>query len=133
MTGFARVRKIAEDNEIVFSLKSVNHRGLDLHFHLPSVLDALENDIRGIIKAGMARGHVQINLSLARVHGDTAGFNRTMLALYMNAFREAADLYEIHDQRPDLNAALRIPGMLGVGSDQEEIADSLAKVILATA
>ena len=40
MTGFARVRKIHEDNEIVFSLKSVNHRGLDLHFHLPSSLDA---------------------------------------------------------------------------------------------
>src|SRR5580704_1471818 len=130
MTGFARVRKIAEDTEIVFSLKSVNHRGLDLHFHLPSALDALENDIRGILKSGVARGHVQINLSLARVSGDTAGLNRPLLALYMNAFREAAELHNITDQQPDLNAALRIPGMLGVVAENTEIGEQLSKAIL---
>src|ERR1700753_1604622 len=106
MTGFARVRKIAEDTEIVFSLKNVNHRGLDLHFHLPNAVDALENEIRGVIKAGVARGHVQINLSLSRVTGETTGLNRALLALYINAFREAAGLYQIVDQQPDLNAAL---------------------------
>jgi len=131
MTGFARVRKIHEDNEIVFSLKSVNHRGLDLHFHLPSSLDALENDIRGIIKAGVARGHVQINLSLARVSGDTAGLNRPLLALYMNAFREAAELHRITDQQPDLNSVLRIPGMLGIVGENAEIGEQLSKAILA--
>src|ERR1700722_15497834 len=98
MTGFARVRKITEDAEIIFSLKSVNHRGLDLHFHLPAYLDALENDIRGIIKAGVARGHIQINLALTRSAGDTAGLNRPLLALYMNAFREAAQLHDIRGQ-----------------------------------
>jgi uncharacterized protein (TIGR00255 family) len=130
MTGFARVRKIHEDTEIVFSLKSVNHRGLDLHFHLPSSLDAVENDIRGILKAGVARGHVQINLSLARVSGDTAGLNRPLLALYMNAFREAAALHQITGQQPDLNAALRIPGMLGIVGENAEIDEQLSKAIL---
>ena len=133
MTGFARVRKIAEDTEIVFSLKSVNHRGLDLHFHLPAALDALENEIRGVIKAGVARGHLQINLSLARTSGDTAGLNRPLLALYINAFREAAELYHVTDQQPDLNAALRISGMLGTGGDESEIGEPLAKAILETA
>jgi len=133
MTGFARVRKIAEDTEIVFSLKSVNHRGLDLHFHLPPELDALENEIRGIVKAGVARGHVQINLNLVRITVDTAGLNRALLALYMGAFREAADLYRISDQQPDLNAALRIPGMLGTGGEYAEISEPLAKAILETA
>jgi len=33
MTGFARVRKPIAQGEVVLSLKSVNHRGLDLHFH----------------------------------------------------------------------------------------------------
>jgi uncharacterized protein (TIGR00255 family) len=133
MTGFARVRRIAEDTEIIFSLKSVNHRGLDLHFHLPPSLDALENEIRGVIKAGMARGHVQINLSLVRVSIDTAGLNRALLALYMGAFREAAELYRITDQQPDLNAALRIPGMLGIGGDDAEIGEPLSRAILETA
>ena len=133
MTGFARVRKIAEDTEIVFSLKSVNHRGLDLHFHLPPSLDALENDIRGIVKAGVARGHIQITLDLTRTAGDSAGLNRTLLALYMSAFREAAELHRIAGQEPDLNAALRIPGMLGTGGEDAEIGEALAKAILETA
>ena len=36
MTGFARVRKAFAEGEIVVSLKSVNNRGLDLHFHMPA-------------------------------------------------------------------------------------------------
>jgi uncharacterized protein (TIGR00255 family) len=132
MTGFARVRKIAEDTEIVLTLKSVNHRGLDLHFHIPSSLDPLENDIRGIVKPGVSRGHVQINLSLVRVSVDTAGLNRPLLALYMGAFREAAGLYKVTDQQPDLNAALRVPGMLGTGSEDAEISEELSKAILET-
>jgi uncharacterized protein (TIGR00255 family) len=132
MTGFARVRKIVEDTEIVLTLKSVNHRGLDLHFHIPPSLDPLENDIRGIVKAGVSRGHVQINLSLVRVGIDTAGLNRALLALYMGAFREAAELYKVADQQPDLNAALRIPGMLGIDGENEEISEELSKAILET-
>jgi uncharacterized protein (TIGR00255 family) len=133
MTGFARVRKIAEDTEIVFSLKSVNHRGLDLHFHLPPSLDALENDIRGIVKTGVARGHVQINVALAHISSDAIGLNQPLLALYIHAFRKAAELHEISGQQPDLNAALRIPGVLGIGSEDGEISESLAKAILETA
>jgi uncharacterized protein (TIGR00255 family) len=132
MTGFARVRTIAEDTVIFFSLKSVNHRGLDLHFHMPAAADPLENEIRSILKGAMARGHVQANLTLTRLTSDTAGLNRSLLALYMNSFREAAELYKIADQQPDLNCALRIPGMLGIGGDDEEISDSLAKAVLQT-
>ncbi|MGA2211945.1 MAG: YicC/YloC family endoribonuclease, partial [Bryobacteraceae bacterium] len=46
MTGFARVQKSTEHGDIFVTLKSVNHRGLDLHFHLGPELDALENSIR---------------------------------------------------------------------------------------
>jgi uncharacterized protein (TIGR00255 family) len=132
MTGFARVKKIAEDREIVLSLKSVNHRGLDMHFHLPPEVDALENEIRGIVKGGVVRGHLQINLTLTRTAGDTAGLNRSLLALYMNAFRDAAELYQVAGQQPDLNAALRIPGMLGTGGDSTDLSEVLAKAILET-
>jgi uncharacterized protein (TIGR00255 family) len=133
MTGFARVKKVAGDTEIVLSLKSVNHRGLDLHFHLPPELDALENDIRAVIKTGVARGHLQINLVLTRTCGESAGLNRPLLATYMNAFREAAELHQITGQQPDLNAALRIPAMLGMGGDHREVSEPLAQAILETA
>src|ERR1039457_3840780 len=117
MTGFARVRRTIEQGEIVLSLKSVNHRGLDLHFHMPPELDALENDIRGAVKSGVARGHLQIHLPFNRT-ASTGGapLNRTLLDVYMRAFQEARDLYQL-DSKPDLNAALRIPGILSTGTD----------------
>jgi uncharacterized protein (TIGR00255 family) len=132
MTGFARVRKEFPQGELVLSLKSVNHRGLDLHFHLPNELDALENDVRAVIKNGVARGHVQIHVGLTRnVVGDAAPLNRAMFHAYMAAFREAAQLYAI-DAQPDLNSALRIPGMLSTG-DEEEVGEAVTKALLEAA
>jgi uncharacterized protein (TIGR00255 family) len=129
MTGFARVRKEIPQGELVLSLKSVNHRGLDLHFHLPNELDAVENDIRAVVKSGVARGHVQIHAGLTRtVVGDAAPLNRAMLHAYMAAFREGAQLYAIQAQ-PDLNSALRIPGMISAG-DEEELGEAVTKALL---
>jgi uncharacterized protein (TIGR00255 family) len=129
MTGFARVRRTIEQGEIVLSLKSVNHRGLDLHFHMPPELDALENDIRGAVKSGVARGHLQIHLSFNRTASTGgAALNRTLLDVYMRAFQEARDLYQL-DSKPDLNAALRVPGILSTGTD-EELGKDVAKTIL---
>src|ERR1051326_8970524 len=102
MTGFARVRKTIPQGEIVLSLKSVNHRGLDLHFHLPHELDPIENDVRTAIRAGVARGHVQIHVSFARAAADgPAPLNRSLLGAYMAAFREAASLYGVNGASPD--------------------------------
>jgi uncharacterized protein (TIGR00255 family) len=119
MTGFARVRKQIAQGEIVLSLKTVNHRGLDLHFHLPNDLDPLEGDLRAILKSGIARGHVQIHVSVMRA-GEAAGgqFNRALMESYISAYREAASLYRVNGE-PDLNSALRLPGMLSNGAEAE--------------
>ena len=128
MTGFARVRRIIEQGEIVFSLKSVNHRGLDLHFHLPPELDSLETDIRTVLKQGVARGHLQIHVTFHRTaSAGPAPLNRPLLDGYMRAFREAAALYQM-DAKPDLNAALRIPGMLAMEED-EEAGEDVARAV----
>jgi uncharacterized protein (TIGR00255 family) len=129
MTGFARVRKEVEQGEIVLSVKSVNHRGLDIHFHLPPELDALEDDVRKAIKNGMARGHVQIHVALTRASGPGAApLNRVLLQAYMSAFEEAAGLFNLPNE-PDLNAALRIPGMLSTGGDSQEPGDDIANAV----
>jgi uncharacterized protein (TIGR00255 family) len=128
MTGFARIRKAIEDGEVTVSLKSVNHRGLDLHFHLPPELDPLENEIRGVIRGGMGRGHLQIHIALTRATVAGSSLNRALLDNYLRAFREAAAAYQI-DGQPDLNAALRIPGMLNLGEDGE-LSDEVAQAVL---
>src|SRR5579872_3826869 len=121
MTGFARVRRSTAEGEIVFSLKSVNHRGLDLHFHLPAELDALENDVRSVIKTGVVRGHVQVHLSFTRaLAAGKAPVNWTLLDAYVAAFREARERYGV-EGTVDLNAALRVPGVLSANGEDAEI------------
>ena len=119
MTGFARVRKETPRGELVVGFKSVNHRSLDLHLHLPPELEAIENDIRGVVKAGVARGHVQVNVTLTGGERATASFNRGLMTVYLAAFGEAAAMAGLPGERPDLNAALAIPGMLSAGEDEE--------------
>ena len=119
MTGYARVKKNIPAGEILLSFKSVNHRGLDLHFHLPPEMDPIEGELRNVIKQSVARGHLQIHLSfvLAEATG-TVPLNHALLASYIRAFREAAGIYRLSGE-PDLNAALRLPGMLGSASGEE--------------
>ena len=129
MTGFAQVRKASGEGEIAVSLKSVNHRGLDLHFHLPPELDVIENDIRAAIKNACARGHIQVQVNWTRTGGVTAGLNRPLLAAWLAAFREAMELYPLADQQPDLNAALRIPGMLN-GGEERELGEEFVQAVM---
>jgi uncharacterized protein (TIGR00255 family) len=119
MTGFARVRKNVSEGEIIVSIKSVNHRGLDMHFHLSPDLDPFESAIRNAIKAQVARGHLQIHVLFNRnAPAEVSSLNRPLLRAYLEAFREAAGEFGA-DHKPDLNAALRVPGMLQVSQSAE--------------
>jgi uncharacterized protein (TIGR00255 family) len=112
MTGFARVRRSVAGGEALVSLKSVNHRALDIHFHLPQLLDAFEPAARAAIKRRVERGHVQIHISLEREAGAKAGaLNVALLQTWAQAFRQAAGLLD-STVPPDPNAALRVTGML---------------------
>ncbi len=120
MTGFAQVRGEVSSASasssggklaFVLSLKSVNHRFLDLHFRLPSGTDSLEMQLRRLLKGKMARGHVEISLSLERTSNETFALNREIVGGYISAFRAAAAEFSIAAVL-DLNAILRLPGAL---------------------
>lgn len=119
MTGFARVHRATEHGDITIGLKTVNHRGLDLHFHLDSEMDPFEAAMRAALKRAVLRGHVDIRCSVVRSGDGTAGgLNTALLRSYLAAFRKAA-VEEGIDAHPDLNHALRIPGMFGSAVEAE--------------
>jgi uncharacterized protein (TIGR00255 family) len=113
MTGFARVQKTTEHGDITVSLKSVNHRGLDLHFHLGAELDSIEHVMRAALKRSVIRGHVDVRCSLLRPgNGGSGNLNLPLFRSYLAAFRKAA-AEEGMDAQPDLNRILLLPGILG--------------------
>jgi uncharacterized protein (TIGR00255 family) len=123
MTGFAQVKgQINDQLAFTLSLKSVNHRFLDLHLRMPSDTDALEMKIRRLLKEKLARGHVELTFSLER--GSTNGFalNSQVVTGYVQAFRKAAHEHGIAAD-PDLNSILKLPGALegAVEADPEHL------------
>jgi uncharacterized protein (TIGR00255 family) len=113
MTGFAQVKSQAgESIAFSLSLKSVNHRFLDPQLRLPPDMDELEMKLRRILKERLARGHVEVTLSVERRSGEGFGFNRELVGGYVAAFRKAAAEFGTAGE-PDLNAVFRMPGALG--------------------
>lgn len=109
MTGFAQVRSQHEQVAFTLSLKSVNHRYLDLSFRLPSDCDALEMRLRRLLKEKMGRGHVDVTLAIERGGASGGEFNRELVSSYISAFRAAAAEFSLNAD-PDLNSALKLPG-----------------------
>jgi uncharacterized protein (TIGR00255 family) len=127
MTGFARTQvRVHDQLAYTLSVKSVNHRFLDIQLRLPAGLDALEMELRRVLKENLVRGHVELTLSIDRSVQQKAGYNREMVAGYIEAFRQARSSFRLKGD-PDLNVVLRMPGALQMESrgNSEEDATAL--------
>jgi uncharacterized protein (TIGR00255 family) len=112
MTGFARVSgRVSDLLSWNLSLKSVNHRFLDLHMRMPAGTEPLEMRLRRLLKENVLRGHLEVTLTVERGLRPSAQFDRDLLQGYIAAFRAAADESAL-EQQPDLNAIFRLPGVL---------------------
>jgi uncharacterized protein (TIGR00255 family) len=116
MTGFARISgRVNESLSYTLSLKSVNHRFLDLHMRLPSGTDALEMRLRSALKQQILRGHVEVTLTLDRSARAESQYDHALVTAYVAAFRAAAEENGITAE-PDLNAVFRMPGVFAAES-----------------
>ena len=64
MTGFASTSREDEGTTISVTIRSVNHRHLDLQLRIPQMLAAVESDLRALVGRFVARGRVEVSLSL---------------------------------------------------------------------
>jgi uncharacterized protein (TIGR00255 family) len=132
MTGFAQVRKTVPAGEFALSVKTVNHRGLDMHLHLPPEMEAFEIAMRRTVKGRVARGHLQLSVTWNQTNGLAAGssLNRPLLAAYLAAFQQAQHEFQLTGA-PDLNVAFRVPGMFRTEASLELTADFESSLVAA--
>ena len=64
MTGFAAVTREDVRATIAVTIRALNHRYLDLQLRIPQSLAALESEIRALVAKRVARGRVELSLSL---------------------------------------------------------------------
>src|SRR6516164_503873 len=88
MTGYSSVRSEEADFSLSVSLKSTNHRFLDLQVRIPGVLEPLEPLLRRLVKDHVARGHVEVTVTLEWAAPGELHVDRRLLVAYASACRQ---------------------------------------------
>jgi uncharacterized protein (TIGR00255 family) len=125
MTGFAAVARETANEMVHVTVKSVNHRFLDVALKAPSALAAIEARVRAAVQERLARGRVELMLS-AQV---TAPVEREIV-LDETLLEQVADAFGAARARGLISGALtasdvlRIPQAFEIRSKTADRADA---------
>lgn len=129
MTGFARSEGVHGDTRWHWEGRSVNGRGLELRFRLPSGFDALEPMVRQACQGRLARGNCTLGLSLQReAQLSEIRLNEATLQQALKAMREAEAISGL--STASLDSLLTIRGVIETVEREE---DETARAALADA
>jgi uncharacterized protein (TIGR00255 family) len=91
MTGFASVNSEDDRATVAVTIRSLNHRHLDLQLRIPQSLAPIESEMRALAAKYVARGRVELGLSvqLRQVPGIEVEFNDVFGAALQRALEQA--------------------------------------------
>lgn len=125
MTGFAQARVEQNGWSLRLSLRSVNHRFLDVHLRLPEGFEVFEPEIRRVLRERLRRGHVDVTLHFEPIGPAAVQVNRALAEAYLKAAEDLRQQFGMKTE-PDLVAVLRLPGVIaaagapGTGLSEED-------------
>ena len=111
MTGFAQSRSDLSGWAVRVSVKSVNHRFLDLKLRLPEGFDLYELRLRQILRERIHRGHVEVHVGVDPPASTPVQINRPLAETYVRA---AEELHQHSKFASDVDvvSVLRLPGVI---------------------
>jgi uncharacterized protein (TIGR00255 family) len=112
MTGYAQARAEQNGWAIRVSVKSVNHRFLDVRFRLPEGFDVYELRLRQIVRERIHRGHIDVNVNVQPGATAPVQVNRDLLQTYLQAADELRHKIGSSSEL-DVVSLLRLPGVIG--------------------
>src|SRR6202158_1886999 len=111
MTGYAQARAERDGWAVRVSVKSVNHRFLDLKLRMPEEFDLYDPQLRQSVRKKIHRGHVEVTVVVEPGKAAPIQVNRELVQAYLKAAealrqetRAATDM--------DVVALLRLPGVI---------------------
>jgi len=113
MTGFASDEQLIDSYRLVWEIRSVNHRFLDIGFRLPEELRALEPRCRELANTVLRRGKVDCSLKVT-----VNGGHRGTATVNAGGLKELVELEaEVRERLPEARAlsiaeVLRWPGVV---------------------
>lgn len=112
MTGYAQARGEQSGWTIRVSVKTVNHRFLDVRFRLPEGFDVFELRLRQIVREKIHRGHVDVNVNVVPGAAAPVQVNRELLQVYLRSAEELRQQTKSSTEL-DVVSLLRLPGVIG--------------------
>jgi len=132
MTGYAHARGEQNGWAVRVSVKSVNHRFLDLKLRMPEGFDLYDLRLRQIVREHIHRGHLEIHVNAEPGTAAPVQLNKELAQAYLRAAealrqetRAAADV--------DVVSLLRLPGVIagfaGALPETEEEQEKLGQAL----
>jgi len=132
MTGYAQARSERGGWAVRVSVKSVNHRFLDLKLRMPEGFDLYELRLRQIVRERIHRGHLEIQVSAepgtaapVKVNKELAQAYLSVAESFLQSTSAAADV--------DVVSLLRLPGVIaglnGAVPESEEDQEKLGQAL----
>ncbi len=112
MTGYAMVRGEHDGWSIRVSVKSVNHRFLEVKLRMPDSLEPYELRLRQAVREKVHRGHLDVHVNVEPGKSAPVHVNRELLQAYLQVAGELREQTEAKAEL-DLVALLRLPGVVG--------------------
>ena len=130
MTGYGRQKGENERREVQVEIKSVNHRYLDLNVKVPRIYSFLEEPIKTAVSAAVARGKVDIYLSIAAKEGGDVKVspNLALAGEYLRALEQVRDTYSLKDDISVMELA-HMPDLLTVAREEPDAEEVKAQVL----
>ena len=108
MTAYAEVVRPLEQGQLRLSLRSVNHKGLDLSVRLHPALYPLEGALRARVRERAQRGRLDLFLEVQDEPSLEPQLNRALLRSVAKAWKEDAEWLELPARSAE--AFFRLPG-----------------------
>jgi len=132
MTGYATARGEHNGWLIRISVKSVNHRFLDVKLRFPESLEPYEHRLRQTVRERIHRGHIDVHVNVEPGRAAPVHVNRELLQSYLSV---ADELRQQSGSKAELDyvSLLRLPGVIaGLAPalpDSEDEQDAFGKVL----
>jgi uncharacterized protein (TIGR00255 family) len=139
MTGYAQSKGSVLGWDLRVSVKSVNHRFLDLKLRLPEGFDLYELRLRHLVRERIHRGHIEVHVSVEPGAATPIQVNKDLVTNYLRAADELRFQTSV-SAALDVVALLRLPGVIGglapavpeSEEEQEKLGRELERCLLDT-
>lgn len=125
MTGYAQAQAADSGAIVRISVRSVNHRFLDLHLRVPEGFEPFEPRIRQIVREHVRRGHLDVTLRYEIAGPAAVAVNQEVASAYLSAIEDLRKRFGVKAE-PELASVLRLPGV--IGSTAASLDEDMARV-----